>query len=89
MFGEGQTPLVFREVTISLETYRILSQLINVCTMESLRTKDKIALVIAILTVIAALGNGGGAIDLLIGVLVNVGIVYGVAAILDFFRKRS
>ena len=57
--------------------------------MDSLRTKDKVAAVIAVLTAIAALGNGGGAIDLLIGVLVNVGIVYGVAAILEFFRTRS
>ena len=57
--------------------------------MDSLRTKDKVAAVIAVLTAIAALGSGGGAIDLLIGVLVNVGIVYGVAAILEFFRTRS
>jgi hypothetical protein len=72
-----------------LETHSLTVCLNNICTMESLRTKDKVALVIAILTAIAALGNGGGAIDLLIGVLVNVGIVYGVAAILDFFRNQS
>ncbi len=75
----------------SLETLSLVDLFNTICTMESLRTKDKIALVIAILTGIAILGSGDGSgpIDLLIGVLVNVGIVYGIAAILEFFRNRS
>jgi hypothetical protein len=56
--------------------------------MEKLRTKDKIALVIAVLTAIAA-AQDGAAIDVLIAVGINVAIVYGVAAIVENFKKRS
>ena len=56
--------------------------------MENLRTKDKVAIVIAILTTITVAQNGG-AIDVLIAVAINVGIVYAIAAILDFFKNRS
>ena len=56
--------------------------------MENLRTKDKVAIVIAILTTITVAQNDG-AIDVLIAVAINVGIVYAVAAILDFFKNRS
>jgi hypothetical protein len=58
--------------------------------MENLRTRDKVAVVIAILTVIAIVqGETVGALDLIIGVAVNLAIVYGVAALLDFFKSRS
>lgn len=56
--------------------------------MQNLRTKDKIAALIAVLTVIGVSQNGG-AVDVLLAVFINVGIVYGVSAILDFFKKRS
>lgn len=56
--------------------------------MENLRTKDKVAIVIAVLTAITVAQNNG-AIDILLGVAINVGIVYGIAAILDFFKNRS
>jgi hypothetical protein len=58
--------------------------------MEKRRTRDVVAIVIAVLTVLAVLSNGDGTlIGIIIGVCVNVGIVYVVAAILDFFRKRT
>jgi hypothetical protein len=56
--------------------------------MENLRTKDKVAIVIAVLTAITVAQNND-AIDILLGVAINVGIVYGIAAILDFFKNRS
>ena len=56
--------------------------------MENLRTKDKVAIAIAILTAITVAQNNG-AIDILLGVAINVGIVYGIAAILDIFKNRS
>lgn len=56
--------------------------------MNNLRTKDKIAIVVAVLTAIAVAPNGG-AIDVFIGVAINVGIVYGIVAILDIFKNRS
>jgi hypothetical protein len=48
--------------------------------MENLRTRDKVAIV---------QGETVGALDLIIGVAVNLAIVYGVAALLDFFKSRS
>lgn len=57
--------------------------------MQNLRTRDKVALVIALLTVISVAQSGNGLIDILIGVFLNVAIVYGVVTILDFFKNRS
>lgn len=57
--------------------------------MKNLRTRDKVAAVIAVLTLVSLPGEVNNGVDLLIGVAINVGIVYGVAAILGFFRKRS
>lgn len=56
--------------------------------MQNLRIKDKVAIVIAVLTALGV-AQDGAAIDVLLAVAINVGVVYGVAAILDFFKKRS
>lgn len=53
------------------------------------RTRDKVALIIGGLSVVAVASNTPTVIDILIGVGVNVGIVYGVAALIDVFRSKS
>ena len=52
--------------------------------MQKLRTRDKVALVITILEVVSLVSGGNGLGSILLGVFINLAIVYGVAAILDF-----
>jgi hypothetical protein len=56
--------------------------------MQNLRIKDKVAMVIAVLTALGV-AQDGSAVEVLLAVAINVGVVYGIVAILDFFRKRS
>jgi len=53
------------------------------------RTRDKVAVVIGGLTVVAVANNTPTLIDVLIGVGINVAIVYGVAALIDWFKSKS
>ena len=54
-----------------------------------LRTRDIVAAVIGGLTVIAVASNSPGAVDIAIGVAINVGIVYGIAALIDWLKAKT
>jgi len=53
------------------------------------RKRDIIAAVVGTLTAISIAQAGAGAIDFVIGIGINVGIVYGVAAIIDWNKNRN
>lgn len=57
--------------------------------MKSLRTRDIIAIVISILEVGSLVSGGNGLVAIVLGVSINLAIVYGVAAIIDLFKHRS
>ena len=82
--GSGEDPIQYRKKT---DYQSLFASYIG--HMQNLRTRDKVALVIALLTVISVAQSGNGLIDILIGVFLNVAIVYGVVTILDFFKNRS
>lgn len=52
------------------------------------RARDIISAVIGSLTAISIVQSGGGAIDVLIGVGVNIGIVYGIASVIEWIKNR-
>ena len=53
------------------------------------RTRDIVAAVIGGLTVIAVANNSPSAIDIALGVAINVGIVYGIAALIDWLKTKT
>lgn len=57
--------------------------------MQKLRSRDKVALVITILEAVSLVSGGNGLGSIFLGVFINLAIVYGVAALIDFFRNRS
>jgi hypothetical protein len=55
--------------------------------MNELKMRDKVALAVAVFTVVAAAGSGRGPLDILLAVVVNTGIVLGLGALFGGLRR--
>jgi hypothetical protein len=55
--------------------------------MKKLRTRDKVAIVIAGFTALSV-AQDGGVLGVVLAVVINVAIVYGVAELIGIFKRR-